>query len=587
MTQSVNCASIYGGTLLQTYVLVIYSSLLYFLYQYLMVHYILPFFYVIWEWKYRIYRSYTQLQNHLDMMTLYHEIIDQYIEENEMLKHIREDELNDMQSLMNVLSDEEQQMRYLWKYIEKYMYYYYALFVIQFVVSLAEILLYAITTYATNNQHKGDSSWIIYTNILGFMSNSSSITLVHMAVYFYYIKETYLHFKYYWAEDAKPGEIVYYLPNLYEQKNRHIVPVQVLSVDPIRKRKKYKNKHRRKEWLHSLHLEREHLYMHHRMAANHGHVHAHIHHHGQHHPSRHHATQVASSSGSNIHLDKTAITLNSPFKSAPVSPIPAPVSSTLPGESTGEEIESVESWDSESYSYSEPSELESQTQSIGMTDQGNENERGYTYGTRDTRYRSRFHIRLLHDEYLDIPKKCSFLHLYCTWDAAKLEMQFQEWEKTFEVLVVLVLFLYAPMICTHIIPGLVLYGWIFVVLAVVAAGIVFASIALWFGFGPGVTRRLTDRQSRKIGLIFSTLLLRILLVVSIQSMVNYMVLYYDAIGPGVDATLEGESPSFLYIHHIVHEYNLRVLPLTCFISVTERGVDVNLDSNILVLFNWV
>jgi len=142
------------------------------------------------------------------------------------------------------------------------------------------------------------------------------------------------------------------------------------------------------------------------------------------------------------------------------------------------------------------------------------------------------------------------------------------------------------MLCTHILPGLALYGWIFIVCAVVSAGIVFASMALWHGFGPGMNFRFTDRQTRKIGLFFSTIMLRILIVISIQTMMNYMTLYYDAIGPGLDSTLEGETPSFLYIHHIVHEYNLRVQPMGCFIH-TSWGDRATLGPNIYVLFNWV
>ena len=237
------------------------------------------------------------------------------------------------------------------------------------------------------------------------------------------------------------------------------------------------------------------------------------------------------------------------------------------------------------------------------------------------RYGHRYYISFMDDEYLHHPKKVTFLHLYFTYNAAKLELTFHHWEKYFEIPIYFVFFCSIPILCTHIIPGLVIYSWVFIGFLCLITLILIGIWVMWYTFGCGMNWDFTSTRKRSVVKFFLVpVLLRLFVVLLCQTAINYMTLFYDKYTvkdsywndyvfnntnntAWIHNTTTSTStsnysvishyyhPNYLYLHNIMYEFDTRIQFMgDCGDDIwksNNHNWDVNYVYTVFVWFNWI
>jgi hypothetical protein len=216
------------------------------------------------------------------------------------------------------------------------------------------------------------------------------------------------------------------------------------------------------------------------------------------------------------------------------------------------------------------------------------------------RFGHRYYIQFLDDVYHHQPRKVTFLHLFHTHAAAKLELQFHRYEHMFEPLLQTTVVVALPVLLTHFLPGAVMYAWVVALWVFIGTCIGIAIQLIWFALGPGLSFECTDTFKRTLVEQFmSRLLLRVVVVLVFQTVVNYMALYYfhvDALAESASIGANATSVSGGYVENLLVEFNLRTQSLyPCYLGAVLDGynsTDPEASSlvhtfNVLVTLDWL
>jgi len=648
-----NCNSIYGGVILPPYLAVFFSNIVFFLFQYIMVNYVFPVAVFAFHFALEVEKEYHNLRflhigqddrtewadfkaavylsmgyDMKDLHTLqwWHSIMNDH------------DDPVDQISLFPVMvpTPEQHETEKMFQRMEKSFGYHYAFFICQLAWVLYEVVYY-ISSSQTQTLYSGSSSWLQYNYFIGFLVNSSFISLLYMAIYIAFLKELYFPFRHYWAEDARAGEIVFYIPHLYEAHAQRVYCVKIISVDS------YVSAHgvtmpgsgfgKEPPSTESLYTKpgvdarsRKEVAFDEKTSNKKG---------------KGKGKSKGKSKGNRsqgVDLDG-APPRSTPKQKGDLESGGETVRGDAPHQDRPRSLKRLQRWLSGMWyrswarrhdddppvdpppPFSPPTTSASEVALVdvaggpvssiaGLSPSRppgrriapkppqspglplymavlNERKSGYElpYYLREDRgedivytppppcsthrFGHRYYIQFLDDIYHHQPRKVTMLHLFHTPSAAKLELQFHRYEHLFEPLLVATMIIAMPLAITHLLPGLVMYAWVVALWVFVGTLIGIALQLVWIVVGPGLDFDCTDTLKREIvQQFFARLLLRVVLVLVVQTLVNYMSLYYYHI-----ADLGTEEPvSGGYLTNLIVEFNLRTQSLyPCYLGAVLDG----------------